>query len=62
MLDENLRISAIQRNGTAEAFDRLSDGTQEQLAVARQALHVFEGYALFEQSGQGHGMDFWTVR
>jgi uncharacterized protein YhaN len=33
VLDENLSISAIQRNGTAEAFDRLSDGTQEQLAV-----------------------------
>ncbi|OFV97003.1 MAG: hypothetical protein A3F68_00240 [Acidobacteria bacterium RIFCSPLOWO2_12_FULL_54_10] len=33
VLDENLSISAIQRNGTAEAFDRLSEGTQEQLAV-----------------------------
>jgi energy-coupling factor transporter ATP-binding protein EcfA2 len=33
VLDENLSISAIQRNGTAEAFERLSDGTQEQLAV-----------------------------
>lgn len=33
VLDENLSISAIERNGTAEAFDRLSDGTQEQLAV-----------------------------
>lgn len=33
VLGENLSISAIQRNGTAEAFDRLSDGTQEQLAV-----------------------------
>ncbi len=33
VLDENLSISAIQRNGTAEAFDRLSDGTQEQLVV-----------------------------
>ena len=33
VLDENLSISAIQRNGAAEAFDRLSDGTQEQLAV-----------------------------
>jgi chromosome segregation ATPase len=33
VLDENLSISAIQRNGTAEAFDHLSDGTQEQLAV-----------------------------
>jgi uncharacterized protein YhaN len=33
VLDENLRISAIQRDGTAEAFDCLSDGTQEQLAV-----------------------------
>ena len=33
VLDENLNISAIQRNGAAEAFDRLSDGTQEQLAV-----------------------------
>lgn len=33
VLDENLSISAIQRNGTAESFDHLSDGTQEQLAV-----------------------------
>jgi chromosome segregation ATPase len=33
VLDENLSISAIERNGAAEAFDRLSDGTQEQLAV-----------------------------
>ena len=33
VLDENLSISAIERNGNAEAFDRLSDGTQEQLAV-----------------------------
>jgi uncharacterized protein YhaN len=33
VLDENLKISAIHRNGTSEAFDRLSDGTQEQLAV-----------------------------
>ncbi|MGO9357075.1 MAG: AAA family ATPase [Xanthobacteraceae bacterium] len=33
VLDENLSISTIQRNGTAEAFNRLSDGTQEQLAV-----------------------------
>jgi hypothetical protein len=33
VLDENLSISAIERNGTAEAFDHLSDGTQEQLAV-----------------------------
>ncbi len=33
VFDENLTISAIQRNGAAEAFDRLSDGTQEQLAV-----------------------------
>jgi uncharacterized protein YhaN len=33
VLDENLSISSIERNGTAEAFDRLSEGTQEQLAV-----------------------------
>lgn len=33
VLDENLSISAIERNGAAEAFERLSDGTQEQLAV-----------------------------
>jgi hypothetical protein len=33
VLDENLSISAIERNGTAEAFDHLSAGTQEQLAV-----------------------------
>jgi uncharacterized protein YhaN len=33
MLDENLSIRALQRNGTAERFDCLSDGTQEQLAV-----------------------------
>ncbi|HLZ52519.1 MAG TPA: AAA family ATPase [Candidatus Acidoferrum sp.] len=32
-LDENLNISMIERNGTAEAFGGLSDGTQEQLAV-----------------------------
>ena len=32
-LDENLNISTIERNGTAEAFGGLSDGTQEQLAV-----------------------------
>ena len=33
VLDENLGISAIKRNATDEAFDRLSDGTQEQLAI-----------------------------
>ena len=33
MLDEDLSIAAIQRNGTAEVFDYLSVGTQEQLAV-----------------------------
>ncbi len=33
VLDENLSISAIERNGSAEAFGSLSDGTQEQLAV-----------------------------
>jgi chromosome segregation ATPase len=33
VLDENLSISAIERNGAAEAFERLSEGTQEQLAV-----------------------------
>jgi energy-coupling factor transporter ATP-binding protein EcfA2 len=33
ILDENLSISAIERNGAAEEFGRLSDGTQEQLAV-----------------------------
>jgi DNA repair exonuclease SbcCD ATPase subunit len=33
VLDENLGISSIMRNGTDEAFDRLSDGTQEQLAI-----------------------------
>ncbi|MGD0500797.1 MAG: AAA family ATPase [Bryobacteraceae bacterium] len=33
VLDENLSISAIERNGAAEAFDSLSEGTQEQLAV-----------------------------
>jgi energy-coupling factor transporter ATP-binding protein EcfA2 len=33
ILDDNLNISAIQRNGAAEAFGRLSEGTQEQLAV-----------------------------
>lgn len=33
VLDENLSIASIERNGTAEAFGRLSDGTQEQLAV-----------------------------
>ena len=33
VLDENLSISAIERNGAAEEFGRLSEGTQEQLAV-----------------------------
>jgi len=33
MLDENLGISSLKRNGTDEAFERLSDGTQEQLAI-----------------------------
>jgi energy-coupling factor transporter ATP-binding protein EcfA2 len=33
ILDENLSISSIERNGTAEEFARLSEGTQEQLAV-----------------------------
>ena len=33
VLDENLNISAIERNGAAEEFGRLSEGTQEQLAV-----------------------------
>ncbi len=33
VLDENLSISAIERDGAAEPFDRLSEGTQEQLAV-----------------------------
>ncbi len=33
ILDENLSISAIERNGAAEEFGRLSEGTQEQLAV-----------------------------
>lgn len=32
-LDENLNIDTIERNGAAESFGRLSDGTQEQLAV-----------------------------
>jgi uncharacterized protein YhaN len=33
MLDENLGIRAIKRNGADEAFERLSGGTQEQLAI-----------------------------
>lgn len=33
ILDEDLSITSIERNGTAEAFGHLSDGTQEQLAV-----------------------------
>jgi uncharacterized protein YhaN len=33
VLDENLRIAAIQRDGQQEGFDSLSGGTQEQLAV-----------------------------
>ena len=33
VLDENLRIAAIQRDGQREEFDILSGGTQEQLAV-----------------------------
>ena len=33
VLDENLRIAGIQRDGQREEFESLSDGTQEQLAV-----------------------------
>jgi energy-coupling factor transporter ATP-binding protein EcfA2 len=33
VLDENLRIAAIQRDGQREEFEFLSGGTQEQLAV-----------------------------
>ncbi len=33
LLDEDLSISAIERNGEQETFGSLSDGTQEQLAV-----------------------------
>jgi len=33
MLDDKLSISTIERNGTKEEFDRLSGGTQEQLAI-----------------------------
>jgi hypothetical protein len=33
VLDEDLRIAAIQRAGQREDFDVLSGGTQEQLAV-----------------------------
>ena len=33
VLDENLQISGIQRDGLAEEFEVLSGGTQEQLAV-----------------------------
>lgn len=33
VLDEELHITAIERNGVQEEFGRLSDGTQEQLAV-----------------------------
>lgn len=33
VLDENLAITALKRNGTEETFKRLSDGTQEQIAV-----------------------------
>jgi uncharacterized protein YhaN len=33
VLDENLRIAGIQRDGQGEEFESLSGGTQEQLAV-----------------------------
>ena len=33
MLDDKLSISTIERNGTKEEFERLSGGTQEQLAI-----------------------------
>ena len=33
VLDENLGITALRRDGRDEEFERLSDGTQEQIAV-----------------------------
>jgi uncharacterized protein YhaN len=33
MLDEDLHITGVRRNGLEEEFARLSDGTQEQIAV-----------------------------
>ncbi len=33
VLDENLHIVAVKRNGLEEEFSRLSEGTQEQIAV-----------------------------
>jgi uncharacterized protein YhaN len=33
MLDEDLHIASLKRNGLQEEFARLSEGTQEQIAV-----------------------------